>query len=112
MRVLIRAHSAKLDALHGTLHRASVWRWNPLRLRRWWWLRESLLLLLLLKRWKHIVARCRGSGLSLCELAGHSSVDMSVGWIGTTESVPDGAQLSSQELVLLLSASTILGVRP
>jgi hypothetical protein len=101
MRMLIRAHSTELNALHC----GRLW-WTPLALRR---LRVDLLLRL--QWWENVVAGCRCSRLSLCEVACEGSVYMRVSWIYSTKSGPTCAQFGAQHVAVFLRSPAIVCFR-
>lgn len=107
MRVLVRTHAAKLNALHR-----SRGGWSPL-----WWRGlgrrlRLLLLLLLLKRGQDGGLPRGRAGLLLREHARHASVNVRVVGLNTAEVLPHGGQLIPQKLILFLRPPTILGVGP
>jgi hypothetical protein len=68
-------------------------------------------LLLRLQWWKNVVARCRGSGLSLCEMACEASVNMRGGGVYSTKSGPACGQLRAQHIVVFLRSPTEISLR-
>lgn len=104
MRVLIRSHAAKFNALHRC-RRLCV----PLSLL---WRRLCLTLLLLLLQWRQYVAgRGWRVALLLRQHARHASIDVRAAGVDSAHSGPHRSQLVLKKLDLLLRLATVICFR-